>query len=261
MAEESRGPASLRARAVANTLEFVRLLARLAPAGAVDEAGGLTMIASGTPFQFLNLACVTRPLADPAAAATRLRRFYAGAGVAGLLFSPDARAEGLAAPLAQAAGLTGCEAVPSMVLAPLRARRVPPPAGLEIRVVDDLATLRRFNDILAIGFALPRDWLASFDDPALLAAPDLTLYLGLLDGAPAGTAMRFTSHRIAGINFVATLPEYRRLGIGAALTRHAALAGRAEGALASALQASESGFPVYQRLGYRHLLDYPAWTV
>ncbi len=41
----------------------------------------------------------------------------------------------------------------------------------------------------------------------------------------------------------------------------AAADGRAEGCLASALQASAEGFPVYARMGYRHVADYRTWVI
>ena len=50
-------------------------------------------------------------------------------------------------------------------------------------------------------------------------------------------------------------------GSGAALTWRAAADGRAEGCLASALQSSEEGFPVYRRMGYRHVTDYQTWVI
>ena len=94
---------------------------------------------------------------------------------------------------------------------------------------------------------------------ALLEVPDLTHYLGFVDGVPAATAMRFASHRIAGVFNVSTVPEYRGRGVGAALTWRAALDGRADGCLASALQASELGLSVYRRMGYREVMTYQIW--
>jgi predicted GNAT family acetyltransferase len=76
---------------------------------------------------------------------------------------------------------------------------------------------------------------------------------------PVATAMRFSSHRIAGVFNVSTIPEYRRRGIGEAMTWRAAVDGLAEGCIASALQASEMGLPIYQRMGYRQVLTYQVW--
>jgi len=172
---------------------------------------------------------------------------YARAGHPGLLFAEDAAAVERAAPLVEAAGLTPGDPLPD---AP------PASAGLEIRVVDNPGTLRVYNATLATAFGPPRAWLAIFDDPATLRLPDFVFSPGTLDGAPGATAMRHTSHRVGEVCNVATLPEYRRCGDGTALTWRAAVDGRAEGCLASALQPSTEGFLVYARMGYRCVADY-----
>jgi predicted GNAT family acetyltransferase len=71
--------------------------------------------------------------------------------------------------------------------------------------------------------------------------------------------MRFTSHRIAGVYTVATLPEFRGRGLGEALTWRAALDGLVEDCVAASLQASRMGFPIYARMGFRHVVDYETW--
>lgn len=93
--------------------------------------------------------------------------------------------------------------------------------------------LRTYNDTLSIGYGIPRDWLAIFDAPDTLEIHGIAFYLGYLDGVPVATSMRVTSHRIAGIYNVATLPEYWQRGLGAALTWRVVLDGRDEGCLAS----------------------------
>lgn len=252
--------ADLQARAAANVAEAFRRLARHDPRGAIEEADGLATLATSIPYPLFNAAFLARPADDPARLARRVRAFYARAGHPGLLLAEDAAAVERAAPLIRAAGLTPGDPIPGMLLAPIP-DPPPAPAGLEIRLVGDPATLRAYNDTLAAGYGIPRDWLTIFDDPATLHLHDFAFYLGLLDGAPVATAMRFTSHRIAGVYNVATLPDYRRRGLGAALTWRAAADGRAEGCLASALQSSAEGFPVYARMGYRHVADYQTWVI
>lgn len=256
----SRNDAWLTARAVANFIEIFRTLARFAAHGAVEEADGLTLIATGVPTPAFNPAFVTGPLVDPVALAERLRRFYAHAGVEGELMAIGEVAVRFAERLADAAGLVPDGTSSGLLLAPLP-DEPPLPAGLEIRVVRDPDTLRCYNDTLARGFGQPPELLAIFEDPAILDLPDMTFYLGFLAGEPVATALRFTSHRIAGVYNVATLPGYRRRGFGAALTWRAALDGRAEGCLASALQSSRMALPLYRRMGYRHVTDYHTWTI
>ena len=78
-------------------------------------------------------------------------------------------------------------------------------------------------------------------------------YVGRLDGTVVSTALGVTTERATGIFNVATLPEHRRRGHGAALT---ARDGFADGAGLAHLHASPLGSPVYGRLGFRHVEDY-----
>jgi hypothetical protein len=145
-----------------------------------------------------------------------------------------------------------------MLLAPL-AGEPRPVSGLEIRTVDDMASLRAFNEVSDAGFGMPSFVTEALTVPAMLEQPDATMFVGYVDGRPVTTSMRLTSHRIAGVYVVSTLPAYRGRGLGEAMTWHAALGGLAEGCIASSLQASRMGFPIYARMGYRHVVDYETW--
>lgn len=78
-------------------------------------------------------------------------------------------------------------------------------------------------------------------------------YLGLLDDVPVATATLFLHEGSAGIYFVYTTPEARRRGIGAAITLAALHGGRRLGAQSGVLGASEPGYSVYVRLGFREV--------
>jgi GNAT superfamily N-acetyltransferase len=75
-------------------------------------------------------------------------------------------------------------------------------------------------------------------------------FIALLDDQPAGTASLFLDGSTAGIYFVMTAPEARRMGIGAALTQHALRVARNLGYHIGVLGSSEMGYPVYRRLGF-----------
>lgn len=254
----NRSPALLE-RVHANYRECWRYFARTVPGGAITEAHGVTCTATTVPIAFFNPCFIIEDAPDPEAAIDLARRFYAERGLPWLL-----RTHGTAAArvgeAAKDAGLIAGGAAPGMLLAD-RSGAGPDVPGLEIRTVQNLDDLRTFNLTSAHGFGLPVEAMAAWDTPAMLAGPDATFYLGLIDGTPVATSMRFTSHRIAGVYTVSTLAEYRGRGIGAALTWRAALGGKGEGCIASALQASSMGLPVYQRMGYRHVSDYETWDM
>jgi ribosomal protein S18 acetylase RimI-like enzyme len=67
---------------------------------------------------------------------------------------------------------------------------------------------------------------------------------------PMATTSVLVEGDLAGIYFVATMPEARGRGIGSAATRAAMRYAREAGATRAALQSSDSGFGVYRGLGF-----------
>jgi hypothetical protein len=258
MSDTAEVPIDLRVRADANYRELFRTMARISPDGFIHEQDGLLLVFTGPLLPMLNAAHLLRRSGDPAAIVERARVFFAPSGRR-WAFTVAGEDAAHMAPVVEAAGMERLEPSPGMVLAPLEGR---PPVvpGLEIRRVDSPDLLRVYNDTMTAGFG-GGAWAEPeiLRSTALLDVPGLAHYVGLVDGAPVATAMRFTSHRIAGVFNVSTVPAYRRRGIGEAITWRAALDGRAEGAIASALQASEMGAPVYERMGYRTWTNYQLW--
>ena len=127
--------------------------------------------------------------------------------------------------------------------------------GLEISIVKDEDTLQTWADIFARGYGLPADWAGLIFDSWIKLGLEFPLrnYLGYLNNEPVSTSSIFFGGGVAGIYDVATLPEARGKGIGAALTLHPLFEARKAGYRIGALQSSEMGLGVYQRLGFRHL--------
>ncbi|MGE0542961.1 MAG: GNAT family N-acetyltransferase [Dehalococcoidia bacterium] len=247
---------SLLARCLENTFERFRQAARATDGRLLVEGDGLLLIAAeGLPW--LTIAAMTRMPPDPMATLRRAQAFFAERGLAWGLTAAGDVAEAVA-PAAEAVGLTPGEHMPGMLLAPL-VGEVPVVPGLTIREVRDAADLDTFNATSGDGFGGGEHLYRLLYQPQMLDRPGSTLYLGYLDGEPVATALRITGHGIAGIGGVSTIPAARRRGIGEAITRHAALDGLADGCRASFLQATAMGFDLYQRMGYRHVIDFHTW--
>ncbi len=128
-------------------------------------------------------------------------------------------------------------------------------ARLAIEPVRDEATFAVWLDVMARGFDMP----AIARDAIGVAcrrfgfAPGAAMrhYLGLLRGEPVASSTLFLAEGVAGIYNVATLPQARRQGIGAAMTRAPLLEARTEGLCIGVLQSSRMGLNVYWQLGFR----------
>jgi N-acetylglutamate synthase len=92
------------------------------------------------------------------------------------------------------------------------------------------------------------------------ATPGLRIYVGEAAGDVVTTAASVPAAGDAvGIFNVATPPTHRGQGFGAAVTAHAIVQSRADGATWAWLQSSSMGYGVYQRLGFALVEHWPQW--
>jgi ribosomal protein S18 acetylase RimI-like enzyme len=216
-----------------------------------ERWNGIWAADANSPFPFPNSATALRPLDDATAADTvaRLDAFYAqGCGAPWMLWSawptPDLAPFGM-----QLAGYP-----------PLMVRL---PGALEIatdlrtiEATDDEA-LRDFDKTMINGYPLdelryPAD---SLSDSRALGGP-MHFFVGYEGTEPVSCAASYVGEREVGVYMVATLPEKRGRGYGAALT---ATAVNSAPHLPAVLQASDFGQPVYRRLGFEQPGEFTLW--
>lgn len=128
------------------------------------------------------------------------------------------------------------------------------PAAISVEPVIDAGTLAVWSRVLCRSFGAPQPFGAAFAELAsaigLDAASPFRHFLGRVDGEPAATCSVFFGAGVAGIYDVATMPDQRRRGLGAAVTRAAAAAAIARGYRMAILHASAAGLGMYRALGF-----------
>jgi len=127
------------------------------------------------------------------------------------------------------------------------------PAGLEVCEANQ-AELPQWAQIVGLSlFACSETASAAFGEVmgAMLTKKRVRAYIAALNGIPAAASMVYFSEGIAGIYYVATLEQYRGMGIGFCITRTPLLLAQASGYTTAILQATALGARVYHKLGFK----------
>lgn len=240
-------------------LDTWRLLTQGVPGGwTVDESGALAAV-SGLSVPTLNGVWV----GDAGFAHERVSGLLDRVGATGLPHCLQGRQRAAAQleRLAESRGLAWAEDIPLMASTdPPGPERAPQADGLVIRQLDPREAGLHV-DVAAAGFEVPAAIFEQLITPRLLANPEVRIYVGEVDGQPVTTALGVTLDDHVGIFNVATPPEHRGRGFGAAVTARVVNDGLQAGATWSWLQSSPSGHGIYERLGFRTLEHWPCWVM
>ena len=156
-------------------------------------------------------------------------------------------------------GLTHSEQMPGMVVRPGElAELAELPSDIEVGPIAE-ADIHETNEILATCFGAPKELFDTFCG-GLARSENASWYVGRIDGRIVSTAVGFTVDNATGVFNVATPPEHRGRGYGAALTLRAVRDGFEGGSDLAYLQSSDSGHRVYRRLGFRDVEEYVLLT-
>jgi GNAT superfamily N-acetyltransferase len=157
--------------------------------------------------------------------------------------------------------LTGCglvEAESELAMAiDLGALSPHPPVadGLTIRRVRTANELATFASLLAANWTPPDAQVIRYyalAEPGLLTPDTLQwLYLGWVGDRAVATAEATIGGGVVGIYNIGTTPQYRRRGIGLAMTHAPLIDAREAGLGTGILHAAAAGVGVYQQLGFR----------
>jgi len=226
------------------------------PGAEFHDSPELTWLLTGLPSAFVNPVLRTR--AEPGnldALIGRTLAHFRSRDVTKFAWfiGPDTQPANLGVHLAHH-GLTYSEDPPGMAVDLVELNEDhPAPDGLTIEPALDGRALEKWAYASIVGFGLPEPKVKGWFELFAALGFDLPLrsYLGTLDGEPVATSQLFLGAGVAGIYVVATVPEARGQGIGAALTLAPLRDARALGYRAGILHASPMGLGVYRRLGFR----------
>lgn len=246
----------------ANMVEAFLLLAANPPDAVTRRADGVVLISSGVPFILFNQAMIEDEEATPAAlaAAVGVLRERGLGFVVNLRVGADDRFVAALGDL----GLVGISRdpwMPGMALFPIPTEPlVADPPGHEIRRVTTQAGLDDHIRAAAVGFEMPVELLEPVMVPSLFEREGAGVYVGYVDGEAVSTGLGLRTGRTIGVYNISTVPSARGRGYGAAMTRRIAADGAAAGCDVAILQASDMGYPIYQRLGYRTVVEYMGYV-
>jgi ribosomal protein S18 acetylase RimI-like enzyme len=136
-----------------------------------------------------------------------------------------------------------------------------PTAGLVIRRILSEPDRRGFQRIAMTAFGTTAEF-AELIMPNLGFVTDPAMYwvIGEAAGEPAAVGGFYVTGPTAVICCLATLPEYRGKGYGAALTRRLFVEAAARGCRHAALRSGPKSVPLYERLGFRYVCQHRTYA-
>lgn len=245
-----------------NMIEADIVAASQVPRSIVRREGGVATILTGLPVRVFNQVVVAETSASPDAirAGVEVARERGDRFAVTLRRGTDDRYR----PVVDGLGLVPLPTdpwMPGMALYPVPAvGRTMAPAGHEIRRVSDAQGIADHREAAAAGFDMPIEWLQAIVTEDLGRHPGAAIYVGYTDGEPVSTGIGIRTGRTLGIYNVSTVESARGRGYGAAMTMRLVEDGAVAGCDVATLQASDMGKPIYERLGFRTVVEYSGFV-
>lgn len=233
-----------------NLRRAFEVLAEESPSGETRQFGSVTTAATGVPTPFFNRVFVFEAPAGDLSAAIEwmsdrdapFRVFVADPAVE----TVENHRRGL--------DLVKTGEQPGMAMTPLDG--VPPrDSVVEITEVTGPEEREEYSTVTGSAFGWPPEVVEPIDRAAL-AANGVRLFLGRVDGQTAACGLLVRTGDVAGVYSIAVMEEFRRQGIGEAMTWEVLRVGRDDGCQAGVLQSSEMGYPLYERMGFETVVTY-----
>ncbi|HXW35138.1 MAG TPA: GNAT family N-acetyltransferase [Acidimicrobiales bacterium] len=245
-----------------NLAEVLRLAARTAPDGFVEDDGRLLLVSSSRrwPGPYHNGAIRLDSSMRPTDVLDRAREFFASR-CSGYCIWIAAHADADLDAAAAGAGLAllSDKGTPRMAALDIDSS-AEVPEGVSL---DEVTNEKDREDFLGVTVEaykeapLPIDAArAQLSCIEALRGPRVRAVIARDHGVPVAAAMVVVSDGVAGVQMVGTIPSARRRGLAELCTRWVSDTGRELGATAVVLEASEAGEPVYKRMGFVEISRY-----
>jgi GNAT superfamily N-acetyltransferase len=160
----------------------------------------------------------------------------------------------------QAAGYEVAEDEPAFVMPSIARGPRPAAPELQLRVARDRPTLADFRAVTVAAFGAPPEMAEQFTPDSMCDDGALAFVVGYRAGEPVSGAMMALAAGSATIAGVATLPEHRGRGFGAAATWAAIDEGVARGAHYASLRSGPLSVPLYERLGFQYVCQHTTYV-
>lgn len=247
--------------AVESNFQYVsmwKVLSGDRPGADLVDVPGMSVCWADSAFPFWNALFITDRIGNADDLAARLREgadYMRAKQQAGLVYvcedflNPGVR--GRIDGLAKEAGLEYAIDVIGMAGDVPRSRQMPD-TPLEFRRVTDDAALQVYGEINAQGYGFPLEAGHEALRGSDFWKSTAYAFIGYEAGQAVSTAAAIVNEGQLYLALVATRPDAQRKGYGYATVCHALQAAHnATGLTRTTLHATQAGFPVYQRVGYR----------
>lgn len=237
-----------------NWATWLKFTADHATGGESRTFGAIRCSSVGVPMPLFNQAFVfDEPSPDDLAQATS---WLSERNVPFWVSAPGSVARELA-DVAETAGLDPAAAtMPGMAYAPLADLPVEEDSEVEIFPVTQSAQLGEFAIVASEAFGAPLEAAGTLAPASTLDDDRCSWFLGYVNGELAACGQLLRTADVAGVYSIGVREQFRRRGLGAAITTAALIAGRDLGCTIGVLQASPMGEPVYDRMGFETVTQY-----
>jgi GNAT superfamily N-acetyltransferase len=237
-----------------NWAAWLDFMAEHVAGGESRTFGAIRCSSVGAPIPLFNQAFVfEEPVVDELAQATS---WLSERNVPFWVTAPESVAHAVA-DMAESAGLNPTSGtMPGMALAPLADLPAEANGDVDIQPVTAASALANVAVVAGDAFGAPPDVARMLAPASMLDDDRCFWFVGYVDGDPAVCGQLLRTADVAGVYTIAVREQFRRRGLGAAISRAALAAGRDSGCSVGVLQASPMGEPVYDRMGFETVTPY-----